>query len=92
MYILVHLCLYPSANTRLQGQRIEVVYIVAVENPSLFHLDETSIKNTPGSPFSGYHKLSSGSHPTISAMTPHLREEKAGMVHECLQRSKGYRR
>jgi hypothetical protein len=25
-------------------------------------------------------------------MTPHLREEKAGMVHECLQKSKGYRR
>jgi hypothetical protein len=92
MYILVHLCLYPSANTRLQGLQIEAVCIVVVGNPSLFRLDKTSIENTQDSPFSGYHKLSSGSHPTISAMTPHLREEKAGMVHECLQKSKGYRR
>ena len=77
---------------RLQGQRIEAVCIVAVEIHSLFHLDKTSIENTPDSPFSGYHKLSSGSHPTISAVTPHFREGKADMVHECLRKSKGYRR
>ena len=77
---------------RLQGQRIEAVCIVPVEIPSLCHLDKTSIENTRDSPFLGYHKLSSESHPTISAMTPHLREGKADMVHECLRRSKGYRR
>ena len=77
---------------RLQGQRIEAVCIGAVENPSLFHLDKTLIGNTPGNPFSRYHKMSSESRPTISAMTRHLPEEKAGMVRECLQKSKGYRR
>ena len=92
MCILVYLCLCPGANMRPQGQRIEVVSIVAVENPSLCHLDAISIENTRGSPFLGYHKTNSGSHPTISAMSPHLGEEKAGMVHEYLQRSKGYRR
>jgi hypothetical protein len=77
---------------RLQGQRIVVVCIVVVENPSLCHLDATSTENTRGSPFSGYHKLNSGSHPTVFATTPHLQEEKAGMVRECHQRSKGYQR
>ena len=91
MYILVHLCLYLSANMRLQGQQIEAVCVVAVENPSLYHLDATPIENTPDSPFSGYHKLNSGSHPIIlQRLYIFWRKKKISFLNT--SRSKGYRR